>query len=115
MILTFQLFLLTNSPYEFTNAGMSYILGKDWTDSFDFVIASADKPTWFTSVRFVFCCLKLFYWVYACFDTSRPFRRLDISTGAVVWEPVNELVQGHIYVEGSMAVCILFSHPDKSG
>jgi hypothetical protein len=36
---------------------------------------------------------------------SRPFRRLDISTGAVVWEPVNELVQGHVYVEGSMAVC----------
>eukprot|EP01126_Amoeba_proteus_P000391 TRINITY_DN10119_c0_g2_i5.p1 TRINITY_DN10119_c0_g2~~TRINITY_DN10119_c0_g2_i5.p1 ORF type:complete len:224 (+),score=30.60 TRINITY_DN10119_c0_g2_i5:738-1409(+) len=77
-----MLFLLTNSPFQFTNAGMSYILGPDWIDLFDIVITSADKPSWFTS--------------------GRPFRRLDMVTEGIVWEPVKSLQRGNVYVEGSM-------------
>lgn len=39
-----RLFLLTNSPFYFVDAGMSYMLGPGWRDLFDTIIVSADKP-----------------------------------------------------------------------
>jgi 5'-nucleotidase len=48
-----RLFLLTNSPFHYTNAVMSYLLdGQDgqypkWRNYFDVVICAAKKPAWF--------------------------------------------------------------------
>uniref|UniRef100_A0A8C6P0Q8 5'-nucleotidase domain containing 3 n=1 Tax=Nothobranchius furzeri TaxID=105023 RepID=A0A8C6P0Q8_NOTFU len=39
-----KMFLITNSPFDFVNRGMSYIVGEDWRDLFDVVIVQADKP-----------------------------------------------------------------------
>ena len=50
-ILGKKVFLLTNSPYGFTNVVMKYILddltGKKWTDYFEYIIVSACKPKFF--------------------------------------------------------------------
>ncbi len=48
-----KLFLLTNSPWEYTNGMMSYLLGgamrqyRSWEMYFDVVIVAARKPLWF--------------------------------------------------------------------
>jgi len=39
-----KLFLLTNSPFFYVNAGLSFLVGPDWRDLFDIVITSAGKP-----------------------------------------------------------------------
>ncbi|MCO5558569.1 hypothetical protein L7F22_012154 [Adiantum nelumboides] len=52
-----RLFLLTNSPFPFVDGGMKYMFeedpasGRSWRDLFDFVIALADKPNFYTSER----------------------------------------------------------------
>lgn len=49
-----KLFLLTNSPADYTDAVMSYLFDEStnphgkWLDAFDYVIASAAKPRFFT-------------------------------------------------------------------
>src|SRR5690606_13002838 len=48
-----RLFLLTNSPWAYTDAMMTYLLGsamneyKSWQQYFDIVICAAKKPLWF--------------------------------------------------------------------
>jgi len=39
-----QIFILTNSLYDFTNVVMSFLLGDDWKDHLDLVICGARKP-----------------------------------------------------------------------
>ncbi len=40
------MFLMTNSGFEFVNAGMRHLLGEDWRSFFDLVIVDANKPNW---------------------------------------------------------------------
>ncbi len=48
-----HLFVLTNSPYHYTNTVMSYLLGEGeeryghWSQYFDAVVCSSKKPSWF--------------------------------------------------------------------
>ncbi len=79
------LFLLTNSPFHFVNAGMKYMLGEDWRSLFKVIVVSADKPSWFTA-------------------TGRPFRNLNLETGQILWERVSQFEPGNVYVGGSMDV-----------
>lgn len=89
-------FLLTNSPYQFVDAGMEYLTMNElpetvphWTDLFDLVLTSAKKPEFFMS------------------DT--PFRKVDVRThgpnpkARYTWEQVDVLHQGAVYAEGSLA------------
>jgi HAD superfamily 5'-nucleotidase-like hydrolase len=52
-----RLFLLTNSPWSYTDQVMSYLLGNampeypGWRHFFEFVICSAQKPRWFQDGR----------------------------------------------------------------
>jgi HAD superfamily 5'-nucleotidase-like hydrolase len=52
-----RLFLLTNSPWSYTDQVMSYLLGNampeypGWRHYFEFVICSAQKPRWFQEGR----------------------------------------------------------------
>lgn len=90
-----KMFLLTNSPYPFVNAGMEFLtMGKlpisvsHWTDLFDLVLTSAKKPEFFMA------------------DT--PFRKVDISPAGhhkprYTWDAVDSLHQGAVYAEGSLA------------
>ncbi len=52
-----KLFLLTNSPWHYTNQMMTYLLGEamqeypSWRHYFDVIVVSAQKPSWFKEGR----------------------------------------------------------------
>lgn len=52
-----RLFVLTNSPYHYTNSIMSYLLQSDkshyqtWTQYFDVIVCSSKKPLWFKNLK----------------------------------------------------------------
>ncbi|XP_050686614.1 5'-nucleotidase domain-containing protein 3-like isoform X3 [Eriocheir sinensis] len=78
-----ELFIITNSPFSFVNVGMTYLLGEDWRNYFDVVIASAKKPAFFT-------------------DCMRPFRQLNEEILVQTWGPVTSLEKGKVYLEGNL-------------
>ncbi|KAJ8735697.1 hypothetical protein PYW07_007317 [Mythimna separata] len=78
-----KLFLVTNSPFHFVNAGMEMLVGHDWRDYFDVVIVNANKPKFFTEV-------------------SRPIRVFDKRANTHIWERVSSLEKGIIYYEGTV-------------
>ncbi|XP_068614608.1 5'-nucleotidase domain-containing protein 3-like [Brachionichthys hirsutus] len=77
-----KMFLITNSPFDFVDRGMSYIVGKDWMDLFDVVIVQADKPGFFN-------------------DRRKPFRRVT-DKGALLWDRIHRLDKGNIYKQGNL-------------
>jgi len=86
-----KIFLLTNSPYKFTDVVMKYILdditGRDWTEYFDYSIVRACKPTFF--------------------NEGTAFRHIDKSTGNArlgVYK-ADTMKKGEVYVGGN---CDLF-------
>ncbi|XP_051548500.1 5'-nucleotidase domain-containing protein 3 isoform X2 [Myxocyprinus asiaticus] len=72
-----KMFLITNSPFDFVDRGMNYIVGKDWRDLFDVVIVQADKPGFFN-------------------DRRKPFRRVT-DRGVLLWDRIHHLEKEHIY------------------
>lgn len=75
-------FLLTNSPYSYTNGIMNYLLGIRWTDYFDFTIVEARKPKWFAE--------------------GTVFREVNKDTGASkIGVHTGPLKQGQVYSGGS--------------
>ncbi|CAH0727361.1 unnamed protein product, partial [Brenthis ino] len=78
-----KLFLVTNSPYHFVNAGMEMLVGTDWREYFDVVIVNANKPKFFT-------------------ELSRPIRVFDKNANTHIWEKVTSLEKGIIYYEGTV-------------
>lgn len=91
-----KVFLLTNSPYEFVNAGMQHMLSRaqhsrcgpgvsnrtHWTAFFDIIICQAAKPSFFTD--------------------DRPLRRMDPLSGRMLWDRVTEFVPGAVYLHGNV-------------
>ncbi|KAI1888014.1 hypothetical protein AGOR_G00180680 [Albula goreensis] len=77
-----KMFLITNSPFDFVDRGMKYIVGKDWRDLFDVVIVQADKPGFFN-------------------DRRKPFRRLT-DQGVLLWDRIHRLEKGQIYKQGNL-------------
>ncbi|CAH0592605.1 unnamed protein product [Chrysodeixis includens] len=78
-----KLFLVTNSPYHFVNAGMEMLISKNWRDYFDVVIVNANKPSFFAEV-------------------TRPIRVFDKNANTHVWDKVTTLQKGIIYYEGTV-------------
>ncbi|KAM9814374.1 5'-nucleotidase domain-containing protein 3 [Syngnathus typhle] len=77
-----KMFLITNSPFDFVDRGMNYIVGRDWRDLFDVVIVQADKPAFFN-------------------DRRKPFRRVT-DRGALLWDRIHKLEKGQIYKQGNL-------------
>ncbi|XP_029553128.1 5'-nucleotidase domain-containing protein 3 isoform X2 [Salmo trutta] len=77
-----KMFLITNSPFDFVDRGMIYIVGKDWRDLFDIVIVQADKPGFFN-------------------DRRKPFRRVT-DKGVLHWDRIHKLEKGKIYKQGNL-------------
>lgn len=83
-------FMLTNSPYNFADAGMQYMLRdsmppevKHWTEMFDVVLTQCDKPNFF--------------------GRGRSFRIQDPDSGKNFWHKINKFEPGAVYVGGSLA------------
>uniref|UniRef100_A0A8C5FTR5 5'-nucleotidase domain-containing protein 3 n=1 Tax=Gadus morhua TaxID=8049 RepID=A0A8C5FTR5_GADMO len=77
-----KMFLITNSPLDFVDRGMNFIVGKAWRDLFDVVIVQADKPGFFN-------------------DRRKPFRRVT-ETGVLLWDRIHKLEKGQIYKQGNL-------------
>jgi 5'-nucleotidase len=81
-----KLFLLTNSPWQYTDQLMRYLLSrsmseyKSWTQFFNVVVVSARKPGWFQG--------------------ETPFMELRPNGQRI---PVSKLERGHVYEGGHLA------------
>jgi len=78
-----KIFLITNSPFETVNVGMTFQVGEDWRSLFDVIIVQAGKPHFFT-------------------NNAQPFRELDLNRRVSFWDKVVELEKGKIYVGGTI-------------
>lgn len=85
-----KLFLLTNSSFDFVDAGMKFLLdapsSKEWLELFDVSIFEASKPGWYRP------------------SPPRPFRRLNVDNSYAKWGEVrpNDIVRGRCLVGGSL-------------
>ncbi|KAK5964293.1 putative cytosolic purine 5-nucleotidase [Trichostrongylus colubriformis] len=76
-----KLFLLTNSPWMYTDILMSHVMGKTWQQLFDVVIVEGNKPKWFLQ--------------------DIPFKEVDPATGSErVGSHSGPLRKGEIYSRG---------------
>ncbi len=76
-------FLLTNSDFTYSNVVMTYLLGDQWKEAFDWIIVSACKP--------------------AFFKDGSQLREVDLATGTLhIGKEPKELVRGRIYNGGSI-------------
>jgi HAD superfamily 5'-nucleotidase-like hydrolase len=97
-----SLFLISNSPFWFVDAGMAHNFGPDWRKLFDVVIASAGKPNFYKEKR-------------------RPFREVllggggggaggaaggDLSKENISYEAVTSLSSAKVYTEGCLTELI---------
>ncbi|EJK46700.1 hypothetical protein THAOC_34618 [Thalassiosira oceanica] len=90
-----RLIFVSNSPFWYCDAGMKYVVGDDWRDQWDVVIASAGKPLFYT-------------------ESNRPFREVAPATGKVKFKEVTTLEKGRVYTSGclkELTKCINWSHP----
>ncbi|KAF3855024.1 hypothetical protein F7725_023079 [Dissostichus mawsoni] len=76
-----KMFLITNSPFDFVDRGMNFIVGKDWRDCL-ILSVQADKPGFFN-------------------DRRKPFRRVT-DKGALLWDRIHKLEKGKIYKQGNL-------------
>merc|ERR1711957_817341 len=99
-----RLIFVSNSPFWYCDAGMSYVVGPEWRDQWDVVISSAGKPAFYT-------------------EDNRPFREVDISTGGrassslpgkLKFRQVTKLEKGRVYTSGclkELTECINWKSP----
>jgi HAD superfamily 5'-nucleotidase-like hydrolase len=79
-----SLILVSNSPYWYVNAGLQYLIGENWRDDWDAVIATAGKPTFYTS-------------------NDRPFREVCLESGRIKFDEVVDVEKGRVYTEGCLS------------
>jgi len=77
-----KMMLVSNSEFWYVDAGMRYVVGEDWRNFFDVVIAPAGKPAFYTQ--------------------SRPFREVSVRTGRVKFKPITSLEPDEVYCDGSI-------------
>ena len=78
-----KMFVITNSPFDTVDAGMSYMVGQNWRDLFEVIIVQAGKPHFFS-------------------NNGKPFRELDMERKLGRWDKVTRLEKGKIYVGGTI-------------
>ncbi|KAH0577710.1 5'-nucleotidase [Spironucleus salmonicida] len=74
-------FLATNSGYEYTHTLLTYAIGQDYKEYFDYLIVDANKPDFFTK--------------------NIPFREVD-DQGVKLLKQVTQLKKNKIYAMGNM-------------
>jgi len=74
-----KVMLVSNSPYWYVNAGMSYVVGEDWRKVFNAIVVCAGKPDFYTQ--------------------NRSFRELSTPTK---WKPITCIDPNKVYTGGSI-------------
>eukprot|EP00658_Telonema_sp_P-2_P003192 TRINITY_DN11169_c0_g6_i4.p1 TRINITY_DN11169_c0_g6~~TRINITY_DN11169_c0_g6_i4.p1 ORF type:complete len:475 (-),score=111.85 TRINITY_DN11169_c0_g6_i4:636-1937(-) len=78
-----QLFIITNSPYWFMDAGMRHLLGPEWREFFHVIVAAAGKPSFFTE--------------------RRNFRLISTVDSRLKWGEIGDsFMHGRAYAHGSL-------------
>jgi hypothetical protein len=77
-----KLIFVSNSPFWYVDAGMRYVIGPDWRTSWDVVIVSAGKPSFYT-------------------DNAKPFREVSSRTGRVKFKKVSQKLM-HLFFSSFM-------------
>mmetsp|Transcript_2187 Transcript_2187/g.5041 ORF Transcript_2187/g.5041 Transcript_2187/m.5041 type:complete len:566 (-) Transcript_2187:382-2079(-) len=84
-----ETFVLSNSGFDYVDAGMRYLCGNDWMDLFRVVACEAEKPGFYSS--------------------SNPFRQIDLDSATkkdtkkrINWAAVTQLEQGKAYCKGNI-------------
>ncbi|GBG28133.1 5'-nucleotidase domain-containing protein 2 [Hondaea fermentalgiana] len=86
-----QTFVLSNSNFDYVDAGMRFLCGDDWMQLFHVVACEAEKPAFYTS--------------------SNPFRQIDLDSTSsndplnrrrTNWSAVNKLEPGKAYCKGNV-------------
>ena len=104
-----ELFLLTNSGFDYVDTGLSYILDKNWRDvrspcahGFSSACGCAATDRW----RWLWCVAEqLFDYVMVkaekpkFYTRHRPFRELEPANERVLWNPVKSLHKHKVYVQ----------------
>uniref|UniRef100_A0AC35TW52 5'-nucleotidase domain-containing protein 3 n=1 Tax=Rhabditophanes sp. KR3021 TaxID=114890 RepID=A0AC35TW52_9BILA len=90
-----ELFIITNSPFSFVNAGMTYMIDKNWRDLFKYVVVSARKPNFFKN--------------------AAPFRLYDEETCALKRQIIHKLEPGKIYYGGNISQFSEYAEFKKPG
>jgi len=85
-----QVFLITNSPFWFVNAGMTSLCGSNWANLFNIIICNSRKPDFFTS-------------------KTKPFRHFNCETNSKSWEKVTEFKKSNVYYEGNLFELIQYT------
>lgn len=78
-----KLIFVSNSPFWYVDAGMKHVIGPDWRATWDAVIVSAGKPSFYT-------------------DSAKPFREVSSRTGRVKFKKIDQLEAGEVYTEGCL-------------
>ena len=78
-----SLIFVSNSPFWYVDAGMKYVIGENWRDDWDAVIALAGKPNFYT-------------------QNSRPFREVCLTSGRIKFDEVVSFEKGRVYTEGCL-------------
>lgn len=88
------LFIISNSPFWFIDAGMRHLVSDDWRDAFDVVITEARKPSFFLEQK-PFLELR---------DAGRRTKTGEIKfEKRENWNKATKLEKGKIYYEGSLS------------
>jgi HAD superfamily 5'-nucleotidase-like hydrolase len=76
-----RLIFVSNSPFWYVDAGMTYVIGENWRNSWDAIITTAGKPSFYT-------------------ENERPFREVCLETGRIKFNEVVQFEKGAVYTEG---------------
>jgi hypothetical protein len=86
-----KLFVISNSPFWFIDAGMKHLVGDDWRDAFEIVISEAKKPSFFLEDR------PFLEMQDGCRNGAASFEKKSN------WLAAKKLEKGKIYYEGSLS------------
>ncbi|KHJ40866.1 HAD superfamily hydrolase, 5'-nucleotidase [Trichuris suis] len=84
-------FLISNSPFFFIDAGMRYLLGDDWRSCFHYVIVNARKPHFYTT-------------------RTHKFRLYHPTTNVLSWEKVTQITRHSVYSGVRFAISLFFQN-----
>mmetsp|Transcript_6148 Transcript_6148/g.9387 ORF Transcript_6148/g.9387 Transcript_6148/m.9387 type:complete len:608 (-) Transcript_6148:135-1958(-) len=90
-----KLWLVSNSQFWYVDGGMRHAVGDDWRELFEVVIVGAGKPGFYTR--------------------KNPFREVSSRTGRVKFKPIDKLVEGGVYTQGSIEQLLTITGTRGSG
>lgn len=90
-----RLIFVSNSPFWYVDAGMKYVIGANWMETWDAVVTSAGKPSFYT-------------------DNNRPFREVCQLTGRIKFKLVEKFEKGSVYTEGCLKELTKLMERDES-